>query len=293
MDENIVNNGFEDGNASSCIEVDKHFYNPVNIEDLKDLSIVWGNYNKCTTDYQISRSGYPYFVLEYIIDGSGGFKLGEKEWTLLPGMVFGFPPHTAHSYWVDEESSLEKISIIFLCNPETEIGGYVNEISCGATFVQEPSRIYGIFRNILEEGMNNSPHSMNIMHSLFRALVYMIHQNRSIAKPYNHSYSSFIRCKDYIENNVNSMTQVSEIASSCNIDSSYMSRLFKKYMDCTPNQYLKKILVEQSLQLLSQSDMSIKEVAEKLGFSNQYHFSSFFKKNVHISPSGFRKNGND
>lgn len=291
MDNSIVDDGFEEGKSSSCLEVDKHFYNPVDEEDVKDLVIVWGNYNKCSTEYEINRLDYPYFVLEYIINGSGGFKLGGQEWTLLPGMVFGFPPHTAHSYWVDEGSSLEKISIIFLCNPDSELRSCVNEISSGATFVQEPSKIYGIFKNILEEGMNNSPFSMEIMHSLFIALIYMIHQNRSISKPYNHSYGSFIRCKEYIENNVNSMTQVSEIALSCNIDSSYMSRLFKKYMDCTPNQYLKKNLVERSIQLLSESNKPIKEVARELGFSNQYHFSSFFKKNVHISPSGFRNNG--
>ncbi|MDC7235626.1 MAG: AraC family transcriptional regulator [Spirochaetales bacterium] len=291
MDERIVDDGFEEGDSSSCLEVNKHFYNPVDEDQYDDFIIVWGNYNKCTTDYQISRSDYPYYVLEYIIDGSGKFRLENEEWNLLPGMVFGFPPHTPHSYWVDEDSNLEKISIIFLCHPETELGGHITKITAGATFVQEPARIYGVFRNILEEGMSSSPYSREIMDNLFRALVYMVYQNRSINKPYNHSYSSFVRCREYMENNVNSMIQVSEIALRCNIDSSYMSRLFKKYMDCTPNQYLKKILVEKSIELLSRSDLPVKEIARELGFSNQYHFSSFFKKNVHISPTGFRNSG--
>jgi AraC-like DNA-binding protein len=41
--------------------------------------------------------------------------------------------------------------------------------------------------------------------------------------------------------------------------------------------------------LLAQTDYSMKEIAERLGFSNQYYFSKVFKENNGVSPSQYRK----
>ena len=68
----------------------------------------------------------------------------------------------------------------------------------------------------------------------------------------------------------------------------YMVRLFKKHMGITPHEYILKRRLETAQLLLRHSTLSIKEIAERLFFSDQYHFSNYFKKCTGMSPSLFR-----
>jgi AraC family transcriptional regulator len=68
-----------------------------------------------------------------------------------------------------------------------------------------------------------------------------------------------------------------------------MVRLFKKHMGVTPHEYILRRRMETAQLLLKHSTLSIKEIAERLVFSDQYHFSNYFKKCSGMSPSRFRK----
>ncbi len=47
--------------------------------------------------------------------------------------------------------------------------------------------------------------------------------------------------------------------------------------------------IGQAKHLLSQTDLSIKEIAEQLGFPEQFAFRKYFKRVVGVSPSEYRK----
>jgi two-component system response regulator YesN len=44
------------------------------------------------------------------------------------------------------------------------------------------------------------------------------------------------------------------------------------------------------MELLSQTDLSVKRISEICGFENQYYFSNFFKRRVGCAPSIYREN---
>ena len=58
----------------------------------------------------------------------------------------------------------------------------------------------------------------------------------------------------------------------------YMVRLFKKHMGVTPHEYILKRRLESAKLLLKHSTLSIKEIAERLVFSDQYHFFQLLQK---------------
>lgn len=53
--------------------------------------------------------------------------------------------------------------------------------------------------------------------------------------------------------------------------------------------YLLHFRIEQSLPLLSSTDQSITEIAEKTGFSNPCYFTKIFRKHKGCSPTQYRK----
>jgi AraC-like DNA-binding protein len=52
--------------------------------------------------------------------------------------------------------------------------------------------------------------------------------------------------------------------------------------------YIAKIRIDKARALLVETDMDIKEIAYRLGFSNQQYFSTLFKKATNMSPSSYR-----
>ena len=66
-------------------------------------------------------------------------------------------------------------------------------------------------------------------------------------------------------------------------------RLFKRQAGVTPHAYGTAKRVEQACLLLHHSAIGIKEIAERTGFCDRYHFTRVFTRLRRISPAAFRK----
>lgn len=67
----------------------------------------------------------------------------------------------------------------------------------------------------------------------------------------------------------------------------HLSRDFKKYFHCNLGEYIRKLKVEKSLEILNDYK-SLTEVALECGFSDQSHFIRCFKENIGITPLKYR-----
>lgn len=78
-------------------------------------------------------------------------------------------------------------------------------------------------------------------------------------------------------------------ADMCNLSVSRFSHIFKDSVGCAPLEYVIKSRIEYAKELLIKSSLSISEIAELAGFSNQNYFSRMFKKHTGLSPTQFCK----
>lgn len=69
-----------------------------------------------------------------------------------------------------------------------------------------------------------------------------------------------------------------------------LTRMFRAEMNMTPNEFIYKQRMEEGRKLVSETNLPIREVAQKLGFPNQSHFSSAFKRYHKASPIKYRNN---
>ena len=94
--------------------------------------------------------------------------------------------------------------------------------------------------------------------------------------------------QDQIDTNLS--LSLKEVSQSLHVHPTYLSREFSKYFnDLTFGEYIRKLRIEKSIQLLNQSKYSLAEIAYLTGFSDQSHFNRTFKKVLGKSPSVFRK----
>ncbi len=93
---------------------------------------------------------------------------------------------------------------------------------------------------------------------------------------------------EFVEEHYREKITVSQLAKILNISTMYFSNAFKAAFHVSPKQYiLCKRLLESRI-LLARTDLSVREIAEKVGFENENYFSEFFSAKVGISALKFR-----
>lgn len=81
---------------------------------------------------------------------------------------------------------------------------------------------------------------------------------------------------------------LNDIADYVNISPSHLSVLYKKSTGQTISDTITTVRIDTACQMLLHSGLSLKEISEKTGYTNQYYFSSCFKKKTGQSPSEYR-----
>lgn len=95
--------------------------------------------------------------------------------------------------------------------------------------------------------------------------------------------------RKFLEKNYQENLTLNQIADTCHGSVFYLQRTFKKEVGYSPSQYLMRIRMKKSEQLLIETDESIGKIAEKIGFANGDHFITRFKKYTGMSPLQYRK----
>jgi AraC-like DNA-binding protein len=94
--------------------------------------------------------------------------------------------------------------------------------------------------------------------------------------------------KEYIKSHLDSHLTLQEISNKVYVSPNYLSTLFKQVTGQTITQYIHDLKIRRAAKLLKMSDLSLLEVAESLGFYDQFHFSKVFKSFTGISPAAYR-----
>ena len=93
----------------------------------------------------------------------------------------------------------------------------------------------------------------------------------------------------FLRNHIYDNVSLKDIANQFEISPSYLCRIFKIYYNDTPISYYNLMKIQEAKRIMEEYyHMKIKDVAELLGFSDQYYFSKVFKQQYGVSPSVFR-----
>jgi len=103
---------------------------------------------------------------------------------------------------------------------------------------------------------------------------------------------SFIiqKIKAFIKSNFNTDLSLNKLAEEFFLNPSYLSTYFKKETGITISEYITKVRVNNSKELLKNLDLPIYNIAEKVGYSDYRYFCTVFKKLCGVSPLQYRLN---
>lgn len=93
----------------------------------------------------------------------------------------------------------------------------------------------------------------------------------------------------WIRSNLQNRLSIAEVTIKSGYSFRYIQHIFKQEMKTTLGAYIKKKRLELAIQYLLESDLSIKDIAHKAGFTSQQAFTRSFKDNIGKSPKQYRK----
>lgn len=112
------------------------------------------------------------------------------------------------------------------------------------------------------------------------------HQERS---PDNQIDAVVAEIKSYLDVNYSKQLTLESISKALKMNPNYVSHAFKAEMNVSPIQYLLFRRFGEAQSLLMNTELSMADISDLLGFSNPAHFSAMFKKHVGLSPLQYRQ----
>lgn len=122
----------------------------------------------------------------------------------------------------------------------------------------------------------------------FLTLLYRKLTFESESMTVNWSKQVVCELQNYIKNHLNNSLRLQELSDIVSISPSYLSRIFRQVTGQTITNYIQSIKITKALEMLADTDCALCEIAEALGYYDQFHFSKVFKAYVGSSPTAYR-----
>lgn len=209
--------------------------------------------------------------LSLCISGQITYSMNGKQYLSVPGVAVFLPKGGRYSLHGDEEGLFpvinfrtdRELSPTIMTFPLTDPAGCLelfDQIRKLSFTAENRLKVYSLFYELLHQSFFSQ----------------MIRQN---------PLSPLLR---YLDENLRDPSLTNTVlAERLHISEIYLRKLFRQHYNTTPKQYLLDIRISRSKQLLSDTDLSVTEIAEQCGFSSVYHFCRSFRQRVGLTPSQY------
>lgn len=252
------------------------------------VDIFFGGLEHCSPDYRIERSGFPVYLMEYVLRGEGDLMLNGKRETLRRGCLYWYGPGISCRLVNNSKDPLVKYFFAFRCpgkSPDTayQLQRFFIGANRGGDLVRD------LVKMLYDEACAANEDSWRICCSYLDVILMKCARSQVLERnSKERAWQVFKGVKDYIEDNYLEIQRMEDVAQATHLNVSYISRLFKRYYHMTPYSLLQQKKMEYALDLLRQQNVSVQQAAEMTGFDDPFHFSRVFKRFKGISPSQMR-----
>ena len=183
--------------------------------------------------------------------------------------------------------SLEVLSR-FMVSIFNEIGDSYIHLSNKESLV-----IQGFSESIISEISESKDNYTEIVLHQFLALLYFIEriskkQNRFVTDTYS-DFSIIVKFKQLIVEHIDQTLSVQEFADKLKISTKKLTLITKQHTSLTPGGLIKELKILEAKRMLSNQNISIKEIAYSLGFDQPTYFTKFFKQVTQVTPKQFQE----
>ncbi|WP_304953258.1 AraC family transcriptional regulator [uncultured Alistipes sp.] len=247
-------------------------------------------------DMQKGRVLHEYQLL-YVTQGKGTFRsaAGPSEGvTVEKGTMILLRPGELHSYCPDTSTGWTEYYIGF---EGAAFDRLIDRLGLGKGQQVWPiglhSELTQLYRRAIEIAADNKtapqPLLAGIVQHMIGLLNYLLRNRTGHATDLLEQ--SVEKAKIIMDERVSGEIDLYDLASELNLSYSWFRKTFKEYTGHSPARYFQLLKLRRAQRLLSDTELSIKEIAYSLGYKSTEHFFSIFKKHTGCTPTAYRNYG--
>lgn len=232
------------------------------------------------------------YQLLYVIEGQGVFHSDHRSETpLKEGDLFLLFPGERHSYHPLLQTGWKSYWIGFKGKNMDD------RVSAGFLTVEKPiyhvgysAEIIQLYKAAYKAAQEEKAYSQQLLAGIVNHLVGMMYSlERNIELNKEHLYVDTInRARLRIRESLESSVTIQDIAEELGMSYSNFRKQFKLYTGLSPAMYQQDLRLQRAKELLSTTNVSIKEIAYRLNFDSPDYFSAKFKIKTGRKPSDLR-----
>lgn len=266
-------------------------------ENFIDLGLYQFGWERCDPSHSFGPAARNHYLFHYVISGAGTLvannaKGDDKTYRIKSNQGFMLFPGQVSTYIADNQLPWEYVWLEF-------DGLRAKEVVEIAGLSMDDPVYHAADGNLRNEMMNEMLYIANhsdqsVFHLIGHLYLFFDLFLRSSAS-FRGNKSDKLRdfyikeALSFIEQNFQSDISVEDIAASCGLNRSYFGKIFHTTIGKTPQEFLINYRMTKAAELLKLTKLSVGDISNAVGYSNQLHFSRAFKKVYGISPKNWRK----
>lgn len=261
-------------------------------QDSGELSLCHCGYSICAPGHSFGPAVRPNYILHYVLDGRGTYRIGARTYHLEKEQGFLIEPNVMTFYQADAQQPWTYLWIGF---QGTRADQLMREIGlscrvptfssgCGAELLQ-------IVQQILQSDRANVEQQLFLQAQMYTFFSHIAHsvfiQNGGFQMDKQNYYVQ--AAVEYIQTNYARSIKVRDIAEYVGVSRSYLTTLFQSILHTSPNAYLTNFRLSRAKEQLTLTNFPIGIVADMCGYQDSLVFSKAFKQHVGMTPSQYRR----
>ncbi|GAA3400491.1 AraC family transcriptional regulator [Paenibacillus hodogayensis] len=246
-----------------------------------------------TSNMPITPIDESFTVLIAVAGGKGTLRIDEQAYDVVEGSVMVLPAHSQaalladpswplHAYKLSiaaQEQALSMPAEAMIRRSEVASGTAVRFIPYAPAIVADVEELY-LHRLPAREVR----HVQNLI--LFHHIIFQLLEQQEVKYPAGEQ-PSMERSIAYLENHYSDKITREQLAEMAGMSPSHYSIAFKRVTGFSPNEYLSRLRVHRAIELLMSGSGTLREIALKVGYKDEFYLSRRFKQQTGASPSAY------
>ena len=236
-----------------------------------------------------------YFEIIYLTKGKGSHTIDTKEYEIKPPIIFTIRKEQVHFWDIKTEPEgfvlIIKKSFIDNCL-DKDIKHLISELSAQTCLFPKDNAAIDIFKILLNEYQEKKKPNRPIIDGLLKALLAKFLESATPNISKNGNSTIFQKFIDLLSKEDELTNKVNHYAKLLNTTPQNLNAICRKETEQPSAEILSEHIINEAKRLLIYTDITVSEIAHRLDFKDNSHFSKYFKRHVDQTPMGFRSDNN-
>ncbi len=227
---------------------------------------------------------FEFFCISHMTGGHGYFlrpDMAEEE--ILPGQCVVVTPGTVHAYGGADGSFYTEDTVNFT----GELAVMMQRSGIIRDGIYDLGMSHRLL-SIIELALEPSDHSQINANFLLQKLLMELYNRRAAHQTAQERYPQIDELISQVRETPEKWWSIEAMAEFCNMSDDQFRRVFVGRFGVLPKLYVDKLRLNKAAELLAETQLTVAEIAEMMGYQDPFHFSRRFKTVMGYSPQQYR-----